>query len=144
MVRANCFLNHPFCLDVCVCYRSVLTLSSLLRDHSWVQAGAKSGCYGTVSLQIKNAAANVLRETWLIYKHTKLMKKIDHSRVRKHQRKFLQAIHQWAKTNAFTQTSFILRRSLRTPHLVLIQIKSDQIHALQTLTSISSKPNISL
>ncbi|XP_052003504.1 small conductance calcium-activated potassium channel protein 2-like isoform X2 [Xyrauchen texanus] len=44
--------------------------------------------------RIKNAAANVLRETWLIYKHTKLMKKIDHSRVRKHQRKFLQAIHQ--------------------------------------------------
>ncbi|XP_026104577.1 small conductance calcium-activated potassium channel protein 3-like [Carassius auratus] len=47
-----------------------------------------------MSPQIKNAAANVLRETWLIYKHTKLMKKIDHSRVRKHQRKFLQAIHQ--------------------------------------------------
>uniref|UniRef100_A0A8C5BIU8 Potassium intermediate/small conductance calcium-activated channel, subfamily N, member 3 n=1 Tax=Gadus morhua TaxID=8049 RepID=A0A8C5BIU8_GADMO len=44
--------------------------------------------------RIKNAAANVLRETWLIYKHTKLAKKIDHSRVRKHQRKFLQAIHQ--------------------------------------------------
>ncbi|KAK1151638.1 small conductance calcium-activated potassium channel protein 3 [Acipenser oxyrinchus oxyrinchus] len=44
--------------------------------------------------RIKNAAANVLRETWLIYKHTKLIKKIDHSRVRKHQRKFLQAIHQ--------------------------------------------------
>uniref|UniRef100_A0A4W5KMW5 Calmodulin-binding domain-containing protein n=1 Tax=Hucho hucho TaxID=62062 RepID=A0A4W5KMW5_9TELE len=38
--------------------------------------------------------SNVLRETWLIYKHTKLQKKIDHSRVRKHQRKFLQAIHQ--------------------------------------------------
>ncbi|XP_032829721.1 small conductance calcium-activated potassium channel protein 1 isoform X2 [Petromyzon marinus] len=45
-------------------------------------------------IMIKNAAANVLRETWLIYKHTKLVKKIDHSRVRKHQRKFLQAIHQ--------------------------------------------------
>ncbi|KAJ8354827.1 hypothetical protein SKAU_G00223940 [Synaphobranchus kaupii] len=44
--------------------------------------------------RIKNAAANVLRETWLIYKHTKMQKKIDHSRVRKHQRKFLQAIHQ--------------------------------------------------
>ncbi|XP_056617827.1 small conductance calcium-activated potassium channel protein 2 [Triplophysa dalaica] len=44
--------------------------------------------------RIKNAAANVLRETWLIYKHTKMTKKIDHSRVRKHQRKFLQAIHQ--------------------------------------------------
>ncbi|OWK55091.1 Small conductance calcium-activated potassium channel protein 3 [Lonchura striata] len=44
--------------------------------------------------RIKNAAANVLRETWLIYKHTKLLKKIDHAKVRKHQRKFLQAIHQ--------------------------------------------------
>ncbi|XP_061433444.1 small conductance calcium-activated potassium channel protein 2-like isoform X2 [Lethenteron reissneri] len=44
--------------------------------------------------RVKNAAANVLRETWLIYKHTKLVRKIDHSRVRKHQRKFLQAIYQ--------------------------------------------------
>lgn len=44
--------------------------------------------------QIKNTAANVLRETWLIYKNTKLIKKIDHARVRHHQRKFLQAIHQ--------------------------------------------------
>ncbi|KAM6435689.1 small conductance calcium-activated potassium channel protein 3 [Liasis olivaceus] len=44
--------------------------------------------------RIKNAAANVLRETWLIHKHTKLLKKIDHGKIRKHQRKFLQAIHQ--------------------------------------------------
>ncbi|KAM6918875.1 LOW QUALITY PROTEIN: small conductance calcium-activated potassium channel protein 1a [Xenentodon cancila] len=44
--------------------------------------------------RVKNTAANVLRETWLIYKHTKLVKKIDHAKVRKHQRKFLQAIHQ--------------------------------------------------
>uniref|UniRef100_A0A673ABL0 Potassium calcium-activated channel subfamily N member 1 n=1 Tax=Sphaeramia orbicularis TaxID=375764 RepID=A0A673ABL0_9TELE len=44
--------------------------------------------------KIKNTAANVLRETWLIYKNTKLVKKIDRSRVRHHQRKFLQAIHQ--------------------------------------------------
>uniref|UniRef100_A0A8C5TXH7 Potassium calcium-activated channel subfamily N member 2 n=1 Tax=Malurus cyaneus samueli TaxID=2593467 RepID=A0A8C5TXH7_9PASS len=43
--------------------------------------------------RVKNAAANVLRETWLIYKNTKLVKKIDHAKVRKHQRKFLQAIH---------------------------------------------------
>ncbi|XP_028672418.1 small conductance calcium-activated potassium channel protein 1a isoform X1 [Erpetoichthys calabaricus] len=47
-----------------------------------------------LSKRVKNTAANVLRETWLIYKHTKLVKKIDHARVRKHQRKFLQAIHQ--------------------------------------------------
>lgn len=45
-------------------------------------------------LKIKNTAANVLRETWLIYKNTKLVKKIDHAKVRHHQRKFLQAIHQ--------------------------------------------------
>ncbi|XP_053440823.1 small conductance calcium-activated potassium channel protein 1 isoform X3 [Nycticebus coucang] len=44
--------------------------------------------------RVKNAAANVLRETWLIYKHTRLVKKPDQARVRKHQRKFLQAIHQ--------------------------------------------------
>ncbi|XP_068600011.1 small conductance calcium-activated potassium channel protein 2-like [Brachionichthys hirsutus] len=44
--------------------------------------------------KIKNTAANVLRETWLIYKNTKLVKKIDHATVRQHQRKFLQAIHQ--------------------------------------------------
>uniref|UniRef100_A0A8C2NIJ0 Calmodulin-binding domain-containing protein n=1 Tax=Capra hircus TaxID=9925 RepID=A0A8C2NIJ0_CAPHI len=43
--------------------------------------------------RVKNAAANVLRETWLIYKHTRLVKKPDQARVRKHQRKFLQAIH---------------------------------------------------
>uniref|UniRef100_A0A667X739 Potassium calcium-activated channel subfamily N member 1 n=1 Tax=Myripristis murdjan TaxID=586833 RepID=A0A667X739_9TELE len=41
--------------------------------------------------KIKNTAANVLRETWLIYKNTKLVRKIDHARVRNHQRKFLQA-----------------------------------------------------
>uniref|UniRef100_A0A3Q3ACX2 Calmodulin-binding domain-containing protein n=1 Tax=Kryptolebias marmoratus TaxID=37003 RepID=A0A3Q3ACX2_KRYMA len=44
--------------------------------------------------QIKNTAANVLRETWLIYKNTKLVKKVDRARVRHHQRKFLQAIHE--------------------------------------------------
>ncbi|NXP60160.1 KCNN2 protein, partial [Chloropsis cyanopogon] len=33
-----------------------------------------------------------IRETWLIYKSTKLVKKVDHAKVRK--RKFLQAIHQ--------------------------------------------------
>ncbi|XP_055363798.1 small conductance calcium-activated potassium channel protein 1b isoform X2 [Betta splendens] len=43
--------------------------------------------------KIKNTAANVLRETWLIYKNTKLVKKIEYAKVRHHQRKFLQAIH---------------------------------------------------
>ncbi|XP_026633576.1 small conductance calcium-activated potassium channel protein 1 isoform X2 [Microtus ochrogaster] len=48
-------------------------------------------------IMVKNAAANVLRETWLIYKHSRLVKKPDQGRVRKHQRKFLQAIHQAQK-----------------------------------------------
>ncbi|XP_065326729.1 small conductance calcium-activated potassium channel protein 1-like isoform X2 [Pelmatolapia mariae] len=47
-----------------------------------------------ISKRIKIAAANVLRETWLIYKHTKLLRERDHSRVRMHQRKLLLAIHQ--------------------------------------------------
>ncbi|KAJ8304878.1 hypothetical protein KUTeg_018461 [Tegillarca granosa] len=50
-----------------------------------------------VSIQLKYAAANVLRETWLIYKYTKLARKIDATRVRSHQRKFLQAIHSLRK-----------------------------------------------
>lgn len=51
--------------------------------------------------RVKNTAANVLRETWLIYKNTKLVRKMDHAKVRKHQRKFLQAIHQ-LKTSCTT------------------------------------------
>ena len=43
--------------------------------------------------QLKNAAANVLRETWLIYKYTKLVRRVNPRKVRTHQRKFLQAIH---------------------------------------------------
>jgi len=43
--------------------------------------------------RLKNAAANVLRETWLIYKYTKLVQTINSSKVRSHQRKFLEAIH---------------------------------------------------
>ncbi|XP_042362364.1 small conductance calcium-activated potassium channel protein 1-like [Plectropomus leopardus] len=47
-----------------------------------------------ISKRIKIAAANVLRETWLIYKHTKLSRERDDTRVRMHQRKLLLAIHQ--------------------------------------------------
>ncbi|CAF1601068.1 unnamed protein product [Rotaria sp. Silwood1] len=47
--------------------------------------------------RLKNAAANVLRETWFIYKYTKLVKTVNVSRVRSHQRKFLHAIHSLRK-----------------------------------------------
>uniref|UniRef100_A0A8C6SD01 Calmodulin-binding domain-containing protein n=1 Tax=Neogobius melanostomus TaxID=47308 RepID=A0A8C6SD01_9GOBI len=47
-----------------------------------------------ITKRIKIAAANVLRETWLIYKHAKLPSQKDQTRVRDHQRKLLLAIHQ--------------------------------------------------
>lgn len=47
--------------------------------------------------RLKNAAANVLRETWLIYKNTKLVKKVNASKVRSHQRNFLVAIYSLRK-----------------------------------------------
>ncbi|KAG7279748.1 hypothetical protein CRUP_021364 [Coryphaenoides rupestris] len=47
-----------------------------------------------ISKEIKTAAANVLRETWLIYKHTRASKEKDHTKVRIHQRKLMLAIHQ--------------------------------------------------
>ncbi|CAG5886304.1 unnamed protein product [Menidia menidia] len=47
-----------------------------------------------ISKTLKIAAANVLRETWLIYKYTKLSRERDPTRVRMHQRKLLLAIDQ--------------------------------------------------
>ncbi|CAL8068233.1 unnamed protein product [Calicophoron daubneyi] len=46
-----------------------------------------------ITKRVKNCAANVLRETWLLYKHAKLMPSFNPNRVRAHQRKFLQAIY---------------------------------------------------
>lgn len=53
----------------------------------------QTGVTRSVLFQLKNAAANVLRETWLIYKHTRLVKRVNPGRVRTHQRKFLLAIY---------------------------------------------------
>ncbi|CAI4230167.1 unnamed protein product [Auanema sp. JU1783] len=47
--------------------------------------------------QLKHSAANVLRETWLIYKYRKLVDKADLSKIRQHQRKFLVAIYELRK-----------------------------------------------
>ncbi|CAG9535465.1 unnamed protein product [Cercopithifilaria johnstoni] len=43
--------------------------------------------------QLKHTAANVLRETWLIYKHRCLVDRIEPAKIRMHQRKFLVAIY---------------------------------------------------
>ncbi|WKX88769.1 hypothetical protein Q1695_008415 [Nippostrongylus brasiliensis] len=47
--------------------------------------------------KLKHSAANVLRETWLIYKFRKKVEKIDYARIRQHQRKFLVAIYEMRK-----------------------------------------------
>jgi len=60
---------------------------------------------------VKNAAANVLRETWLIYKNTKLTDKVDTTRVRKHQRKFLQAIYQLVLTSIWQGDNVTVKAS---------------------------------
>ncbi|NXX98010.1 KCNN2 protein, partial [Centropus bengalensis] len=70
------------------CGKGVCLLTGIMVSVSEIIMGYE------IKFAVKNAAANVLRETWLIYKNTKLVKKIDHAKVRKHQRKFLQAIHQ--------------------------------------------------
>uniref|UniRef100_A0A1I7UKZ9 fructose-bisphosphatase n=1 Tax=Caenorhabditis tropicalis TaxID=1561998 RepID=A0A1I7UKZ9_9PELO len=44
--------------------------------------------------QLKHSAANVLRETWFIFKYRKLVEKPDHGKIRKHTRKFLLAIYE--------------------------------------------------
>ncbi|KAK6012719.1 calmodulin binding domain protein [Ostertagia ostertagi] len=45
--------------------------------------------------KLKHSAANVLRETWLIYKFRKKVEKVDYARIRQHQRKFLVAIYEY-------------------------------------------------
>ncbi|KAK4470132.1 hypothetical protein MN116_005716 [Schistosoma mekongi] len=46
---------------------------------------------------LRHSAANVLRETWLFYKYTRLVKRVKPARVRRHQRKFLTAISRLRK-----------------------------------------------
>lgn len=70
--------------DLWIAFDKWFTLSLCAIIKHWQQC---------TCLQLKNAAANVLRETWLIYKHTRLVKRVNPGRVRTHQRKFLLAIY---------------------------------------------------
>uniref|UniRef100_A0A3B4AC41 Calmodulin-binding domain-containing protein n=1 Tax=Periophthalmus magnuspinnatus TaxID=409849 RepID=A0A3B4AC41_9GOBI len=110
--------------------------------------------------KIKNTAANVLRETWLIYKNTKLVKKIDHAKVRHHQRKFLQAIHQLRRVkmeqqkltdqaNTVTQNmmydlvSELQHRSEEQDLFVAVEFKLIEYNLLKYLYSMQNKINYS-
>ncbi|ESO09847.1 hypothetical protein HELRODRAFT_119254, partial [Helobdella robusta] len=85
-----------------------------------------------LSKRLKNAAANVLRETWLIYKHTTLAKKVKCERVRTHQRKFLQAIHSLRQVK-------MEQRKLNDSTNSLIDMAKTQSNILETVVEMSAR-----
>lgn len=75
---------------------TALVVAVLARKLELTRAGKHVHNFMTdnqLTKRLKNSAANVLRETWLIYKYTRLVRVASASKVRSHQRKFLQAIH---------------------------------------------------
>ncbi|XP_073960434.1 small conductance calcium-activated potassium channel isoform X10 [Choristoneura fumiferana] len=96
--------------------------------------------------KLKNAAANVLRETWLIYKHTRLVKRVHPGRVRTHQRKFLLAIYALRKVkmdqrklmdNANTITD--MAKTQNTVYEIVSDMSSRQDSIEERLTSLEEK-----
>ncbi|CAG7835128.1 unnamed protein product [Allacma fusca] len=96
--------------------------------------------------RLKNSAANVLRETWLIYKHTKLVKRVNPSRVRAHQRKFLLAIYALRKVkmdqrklmdNSSTITD--MAKTQNTVYEIVSDLTARQDHFEERLQAIEEK-----
>ncbi|XP_069360392.1 small conductance calcium-activated potassium channel protein isoform X13 [Maniola hyperantus] len=96
--------------------------------------------------KLKNAAANVLRETWLIYKHTRLVKRVNPGRVRTHQRKFLLAIYALRKVkmdqrklmdNANTITD--MAKTQNTVYEIVSDMSTRQDTIEERLTSLEEK-----
>ncbi|ETN66009.1 hypothetical protein AND_002177 [Anopheles darlingi] len=95
---------------------------------------------------MKNAAANVLRETWLIYKHTRLVKRVNPGRVRTHQRKFLLAIYALRKVkmdqrklmdNANTITD--MAKTQNTVYEIVSDMSTRQDTLEERITSLEDK-----
>ncbi|XP_035898506.1 small conductance calcium-activated potassium channel protein isoform X7 [Anopheles stephensi] len=96
--------------------------------------------------RLKNAAANVLRETWLIYKHTRLVKRVNPGRVRTHQRKFLLAIYALRKVkmdqrklmdNANTITD--MAKTQNTVYEIVSDMSTRQDALEERITSLEDK-----
>merc|ERR1711962_1599041 len=85
--------------------------------------------------RLKNAAANVLRETWLIYKHTKLVKRVPPSRVRTHQRKFLLAIYALRKVK-------MDQRKLMDNANTITDMAKTQNNVYEILSDVNSRQDI--
>lgn len=73
----------------------------------------------------------MLRETWLIYKYTKLVTTINPARVRTHQRKFLQAIHSLRKVK-------LDQRKLNDNVNTLVDLAKTQTNVYETVCELSS------
>ncbi|CAF0745665.1 unnamed protein product, partial [Adineta ricciae] len=87
--------------------------------------------------RLKNAAANVLRETWLIYKYTKLVKVVNASKVRTHQRKFLQAIHRQVGLSKTMLFVLVVVSSLRKVKLDQRKL-TDNVNAVSDIARLQS------
>ncbi|CAH8633679.1 unnamed protein product [Heterobilharzia americana] len=83
-----------------------------------------------LSKKVKHCAANVLRETWLLYKHAKLMPTFNSRRVRTHQRKFLQAIYR-------LRTMKVRQRELQDKSNSLVDLAKLQTNVYERVAEIS-------
>ncbi|CAH8867013.1 unnamed protein product [Trichobilharzia szidati] len=80
--------------------------------------------------KVKHCAANVLRETWLLYKNAKLMPTFNPRRVRAHQRKFLQAIYR-------LRTMKVRQRELQDKSNSLVDLAKLQTNVYERVADIS-------
>lgn len=85
--------------------------------------------------RLKNAAANVLRETWLIYKNTRLVKRVSPSKVRTHQRKFLLAINSLRKVK-------MDQRKLMDNSTTITDMAKTQNNVYELVSDINSKSEL--
>lgn len=85
--------------------------------------------------RLKNAAANVLRETWLIYKNTRLVKRVSPSKVRTHQRKFLLAINSLRKVK-------MDQRKLMDNATTITDMAKQQNNVYELVSDINSKSEL--
>ncbi|KAA3679210.1 potassium intermediate/small conductance calcium-activated channel subfamily N member 3 [Paragonimus westermani] len=99
-------------------------------------------------VMLRHSAANVLRETWLFYKHTRLVKRVFPSRVRRHQRKFLQAINRLRRAKDKQRklkedaNSMVDLVKLQTGiHEMVSYIRTDQAVFVQRLISVEKCMN---
>ncbi|VVC91967.1 unnamed protein product [Leptidea sinapis] len=89
--------------------------------------------------KLKNAAANVLRETWLIYKHTRLVKRVHPGRVRTHQRKLRKVKMDQRKLMDNANTITDMAKTQNTVYEIVSDMSTRQDSIEERLTSLEEK-----